>query len=226
MVNGTEILKEKDDFNTIFTKTGTMAYERQQNLKSIIDEDIGEIDFENKIIKFSDKEFPIQIIGTLFEKEDKWSWAWDNNDVGLPEDLIKDSEIINQIGIKYDIPEFTNAILTEVDINTAHILLMASSPLVNADAYYAVNENGLIIFVTIHSDEIPTTNDLDKFSHNFNDFQLDYPVNPKMALEGYTILKGYEYIEREDFSMAKVNKQRVIVGFSDRGKVTNIQTMK
>ena len=39
---------------------------------------------------------------------------------------------------------------------------------------------------------------------NYNDFQIDYPVNPKKALEGYTILKGYEYVEKEDFSMAKM----------------------
>ena len=39
-------------------------------------------------------------------------------------------------------------------------------------------------------------------------------------------IKGTSIVEKEDFSMAKINQERVIVGFSERGKVTNIQTMK
>lgn len=226
MVKGIDILEKKDDFNDIFTKTGTMAYERQQNLSEVIGENNCEINFEDGLLVFPDNEFPMQIIGSLSQKEEKWSWAWDNDDVGFPQILLEDVNKIKEIGEEYDIPEFSNSILTNVNIDVAHILLMTVAPLVDADAYYAVDAGDLILFVTIHSDEIPITEDLDDFSHNYNDFQIDYPVNPKKALEGYTILKGYEYVEKEDFSMAKINQERVIVGFSERGKVTNIQTMK
>ena len=226
MVNGIDVLNKKDDFNDIFTKTGTMAFERQKNLRSVIGEDVGDINFEDGLIVFPNIEFPMQIIGTLSEKEQKWSWAWDNENIGFPENLLEDTNKIKEIGEEFDIPEVSNSILTDVDINVAHVLLMTVAPLVNADAYYAISAGDLVLFVTIHSDEIPITEDLDDFSHNYNDFQIDYPVNPKKALEGYTILKGYEYVEKEDFSMAKINQERVIVGFSERGKVTNIQTMK
>ena len=226
MVKGIDILEKKDDFNDIFTKTGTMAYERQQNLSEVIGENNCEINFEDGLLVFPDNEFPMQIIGSLSQKEEKWSWAWDNDDVGFPQILLEDVNKIKKIGEEYNIPEFSNSILTNVNIDVAHILLMTVAPLVDADAYYAVDAGDLILFVTIHSDEIPTNEDLDKFSHNFNDFQIDYPVNARKALKGYTILKGYEFVDREDFSMAKTGQQRVIVGFSDRGKVTNIQTMK
>ena len=62
MVKGIDILEKKDDFNDIFTKTGTMAYERQQNLSEVIGENNCEINFEDGLLVFPDNEFPMQII--------------------------------------------------------------------------------------------------------------------------------------------------------------------
>jgi hypothetical protein len=46
-----------------------------------------------------------------------------------------------------------------------------------------------------------------------------------LAFKAYTKHRGYEYKERDEFSVAKIGHSRVIVGFSERGSVTHIQTM-
>ena len=226
MISGREILTENDDFNDIFTKTGSFAYEKQKILDELLEGDIGNLNIDKKVLEFKNYEFPIQILGTLSLNENMWHWAWDNENIGLSEDIIEDSKKIKEIGDEYNIIEFNSKILSDVDLDSIHTILMPASTLIDANAYYGAQEGDLVIFVAIHSEEIPTTDDIDVFARLYNNFIRDYKVKPIKALEGYSKLKGYEFKDKIEFAAIKTRQQRIIVGFSEQGKLTNIQTMK
>jgi len=83
----------------------------------------------------------------------------------------------------------------------------------------------VIIFVTIKPGEIPRDDTIERFINIYNKFQKEFDVKARPSFEGYTKLRGYHYKEKEEFSVAKMGESRVIVGFTERGKVSHIQTL-
>ena len=226
MISGKEILKDTDDFESLFTKTGSIAYEKQRILDELLEGDTGSLNIGSKTLEFKNYSFPIQILGTLSLNNNMWYWAWDNGDIGFAPDLVEDAMEIKEIGEQYNIPEFKTRMLSNVDLDSVHTILMTASTLVDADAYYGAQEGDLIIFVSIHSDELTLVEDLDVFARVYNNFVRDYQIKAVYALEGYCKFKGYEFRDEIEFAVVKVGQQRVIAGFSEQGKLTNIQTMK
>ena len=220
-----ELINENDEFEDILSKTGTLAYEKQLILTEMLEGQKGNLNLEKQVLEFDNYNFPIQIIGILSLNDNMWNWAWDNEGIGFDEELLKDAYQIKEIGEKYNIPEFKNNIISNIDIDSIHTLLMPVSTLTNANAYYGIQEENFIIFVNIHSDELPLSEDLASFAEFYNKFVKDFKLNPKMTLESYAKLKGYDYKDEIEFAVVKANQQRVIVGFSEQGKLTNIQTM-
>lgn len=218
-------IENSDSFQTIFTKYGALALDKQESLSEIIGDNIGELNIEKGTISFGDElEFPIQIVGTLANETSKWHWAWDNQEVGLPENLVKESEDIKEIGEKYNIGQFTNNIF-DADLFEGHLIAMTVSSIMKDAAYYAADLGEIIFFITIQSDKIPINNSIERFINNYDKFQKEFDVKARLAFESYAKLRGYQYKEREEFSVAKMGESRVIVGFTDRGNVTHIQTM-
>ena len=115
-----------------------MALEKQEILSSIVGDAEPELDIEKGIVKFGEKEFPIQLIGFLDPDEDTWSWAWDNEDIGFPEDLIKEAKAIKEFGQEQNVPQFYENVFS-ANLAEAHILTMTVSSLFSNDAYCAVN---------------------------------------------------------------------------------------
>lgn len=218
-------IENSDSFQTIFTKYGALALDKQESLSEIIGDNAGELNIEEGTISFGDElEFPIQIIGTLSSETSKWHWAWDNQEVGLPENLVKEAEDIKEIGEKYDISQFTTNIF-DADLFEGHLITMTVSGIMDDAAYYAVDFGEIIFFVTIQSDKIPMDDSIERFINTYDKFQKEFDVKARPAFESYAKLRGYEYKEREEFSVAKMGESRVIVGFTDRGNMTHIQTM-
>lgn len=226
MISGIEILEDNDDFIDIFTKTGALAYEKQRILNELLEGDTGNLNIEEKVLEFKNYTFPIQILGTLSLNDNMWYWAWDNQDIGFSDDIIQDAKKIREIGDKYNLTEFNNKMLSNVDIDSIHTILMPTSTLIDADAYYGAQEGDLVIFVAIHSEELELIDDIDVFARIYNNFVRDYKVKAVKALEGYSKFKEYEFRDEIEFAVVKTKQQRIIVGFSEQGNLTNIQTMK
>ena len=218
-------IEDSDSFQIIFTKYGAMSLDKQENLGQIIGENVGELDIDEGTISFGDDlTFTVQILGTLATDTGKWHWAWDNKDIGFPEDIVQEAIKIKKFGEEHNISQFTTNIFG-ADLLEAHIIAMTVSGIFNNDAYYAVNFDEIVFFVTIKSSEVPKDESIERFVNVFDRFQKEFDVKPKLAFESYTKLKGYEYKERDEFSLAKIGQSRVIVGFSERGNMTHIQTM-
>ena len=99
---------------------------------------------------------------------------------------------------------------------------MVSIALLDMDAYYAVSEDGIDIFVAINSDLIEENNSVTKFRDTYYTFQKNFNIHPRLAFEAYTKLKGYGFKPHDDFALAKIGESRVMAGFTERGNVTRI----
>lgn len=218
-------IEEGDNFKTILSKFGCLAMDRQENLSKLIGDLEGKLDLETATLTFNeDIQFPVQILGFFNEDFNQWSWAWDNEDIGFDEDFIENANKIHDIGMKYDIKEFTTPVF-ETKFDDCHVWIMAASGLLDVDAYYAVHMDNLDVFVSIKSDLIKRNDSAEKFRDTYNIFQKNFNVFPKLAFEGYTKLKGYIFKEKEEFSVAKIGEDRVIAGFTERGNLTHIQML-
>ena len=219
------LIEENDDLQDLFSKYGALALEKLETLGALVGDAEPELDIEKGIVKFNDKEFPIQLIGFLDPDEDTWSWAWDNGDIGFPEELVEEAKAVKEFGQKQNVPQFYENVF-KASLTEAHILNMTISSLFSNDAYCAVNYGSFIFFVTIESDEVPISDDPDVFAVVINDFHRRFEVNHRKALRSYAELKGYEYKERDDFSIIKVGDDRIVVGLTERKNIQNIKVLR
>ena len=221
-------ITEDDTLQSIFTKFGAYALDKQENLADLIEDKQGELDLEKGYLSFTeDLTFPVQILGILSKESDMFSWAWDNDDLGLPESLISEAVKVKEFGEKYDIPQFKTSMF-KAEINEVHYLAMTVIGLFDDDAYYPVDVGDFVFFVTIKSDKIPKIDSIDKFQVIFDSFQRDYDVNGKRAFEAYVACKDYpvRVHEEDNFQVADIGEDKIMVGFSDRGNVNLIKIIR
>lgn len=217
------VIREGDSFKTVLSKYGALALDKQENLSELIGDVQGKLDLDEGILIFDDIKFPIQVLGFYNDELKQWSWAWDSEEI-FGADLIEAAAEIKQAGIDAGIPEFSSAII-QADFNACHTLAMATIGILDFDAYYAVNEDGLDIFVAIESGNVPEINGAEKFKDTFYTFQKNFKVYPRIAFDAYTRLKGYKIKHHDEFDVAYLGESRLIVGFSERGNVKTIQLL-
>ena len=133
----------------------------------------------------------------------------------------RDTNKIKAIGEEFEIPEFTTPLLNAT-YDDCHSLAMTSSSILAMDAYYAVSEDGLDIFVAIKSDMIGENETPKEFRDTFYRFQKSFNIYPKIAFESYTKLKGYGFKPHDDFALAKIGEARVMAGYTERGNITRL----
>ncbi len=213
-------IEEGDSFKILLSKYGALALDKQENLSELIGEEVGDLDIEKGQLSFGDVTFQIQILGFFMQDSKQWSWAWDNEDI-FGEKLIKSALQIKSIGEEFGIPEFATPLLNAT-YDDCHTLAMTASSILAMDAYYAVSEDGLDIFVGITSDLIKENDSAKKFRDTFYTFQKNFNIYPKIAFESYTKLKGYGFKPHDDFALAKIGEARVMAGYTERGNITRL----
>ena len=213
-------IEEGDSFKILLSKYGALALDKQENLSELIGEEVGDLDIEKGQLSFGDVTFQVQILGFFMQDSKQWSWAWDNEDI-FGEKLIKSALQIKSIGEEFGIPEFATPLLNAT-YDDCHTLAMTASSILAMDAYYAVSEDGLDIFVCIKSDLIKENDSAKKFRDTFYTFQKNFNIYPKIAFESYTKLKGYGFKPHDDFALAKIGEARVMAGCTERGNITRL----
>lgn len=213
-------IEEGDSFKILLSKYGALALDKQENLSELIGEEVGDLDIEKGQLSFGDVTFQVQILGFFMQDSKQWSWAWDNEDI-FGEKLIKSALQIKSIGEEFGIPEFATPLLNAT-YDDCHTLAMTTSSILAMDAYYAVSEDGLDIFVGITSDLIKENDSAKKFRDTFYTFQKNFNIYPKIAFESYTKLKGYGFKPHDDFALAKIGEARVMAGYTERGNITRL----
>lgn len=217
------VIREGDSFKTVLSKYGALALDKQENLSEFIGDKEGELDLDEGILIFDDIKLPIQVLGFYNDELYQWSWAWDSEEI-FGADLIAAAAEMKQAGIDAGIPEFSSPII-QADFDACHTLAMATVGILDFDAYYAVNEEGLDIFVAIQAGNIPEINSVEKFKDTFYTFQKNFKIYGRVAFDAYTKLKGHGIKHHDDFDVAYLGESRIIVGFSERGNVRTIQML-
>ncbi len=217
------VIREGDSFKTVLSNYGALALDKQENLSEYIGDTEGDLDLENGILSFGDIKLPIEVLGFYNDDLKQWSWAWDSEEI-FGADLIEAAAEIKQAGIDAGILEFSAPVI-QADFNACHELSMATVGILDMDAYYAVSEDGLDIFVAIKPGNIPPIDSVVKFKDTFYTFQRNFKVYGRMALESYAKLKGYRIKHHDDFDVVYLGESRLIVGFSERGNVRTIQLL-
>ncbi|WP_407416345.1 DUF6882 domain-containing protein [Methanobrevibacter sp.] len=217
------VIHEGDSFKTVLSKYGALALDKQENLSEFIGDVEGDLDLENGTLSFGDIKLPIEVLGFYNDDVKQWSWAWDSEEI-FGADLIKAAAEIMQAGIDAGIPEFSSPVI-QADYNACHGLSMATVGILDLDAYYAVSEDGLDIFVAIKQGNIPAVDSVVKFKDTFYTFQKNFKVHGRLALESYAKLKGYRIKHHDDFDVVYLGESRFIVGFTERGNVSTIQLL-
>ncbi len=217
------VIREGDSFKVILSKYGAIALDKQENLSELIGDVVGELDIENATLSFGDIKLPIQILGFYRDDIKQWSWAWDSEEI-FGADLIKSAAEMKQAGIDAGIPEFSSPII-QTDFNACHTLAMATVGILDLDAYYVVNEDGLDIFVAIEKGNVANIDSVEKFKNIFYRFQKNFNVHSRIAFDAYTKLKGYKIKHHDDFDVAYLGESRLIIGFTERGNVRTIQLL-
>lgn len=217
------VIREGDSFKTVLSKYGALALDKQENLSEYIGDAEDDLDLENGILSFGDIKLPIEVLGFYNDDLKQWSWAWDSEEI-FGADLIKAAAEIMQAGIDAGIPEFSSPVI-QADFNACHELSMATVGILDFDAYYAVSEDGLDIFVAIKPGNIPAVDSVVKFKDTFYTFQRNFKVYGRLALESYAKLKGYRIKHHDDFDVVYLGESRLIVGFTERGNVRTIQML-
>lgn len=225
MTNNFNLVGDYDTFEDIFSKLGALALEKQGNLFKLVGDESADLDIENGTVAFGDFKFPVQIVAGFNPDENLFFWTWDNEGIGLPEEVIAESIQVKEFGENNDIPQYKTPMFN-TDFKGASIIVMSICSLFDDDSYCPVNYGDFIFFVTIQSDDIPSSDDADEFLTIYYDFFRNFDVDNMDALEYYANLKGYEYKFRDDFSVIKIGDDRVIVTFSDMGAVTSLKVLK
>jgi hypothetical protein len=224
MTTKIEITKD-DTIQTLFHKFGAIGLEHHTDLENLIKDKKTNFNIENGTISWGeDLKFDFQLLGALSVDEEKWHWAWDNEKTEFQDKIIEDAKKIKELGEKYDIPHFKKNMF-QTSLHEAHIIAMTSTGLFEDDGYYVIDIEGLLFFITIKSNKIPHEKTVERFLYNYNTFQKEFDVDPRLSLEGYANSHGYKYKEREEFSTVAINQSRIIVGFTEKGSVSHIQTM-
>lgn len=213
-------IEEGDSFKILLSKYGALALDKQESFSELIGDKVGDLDIEKGELSFEGLTFQVQILGFFMQDSNQWSWAWDNEDI-FGEKLIKSASQIKAIGDEFEIPEFTTPLLNAT-YDDCHTLAMTTTSILAMDAYYAVSEDGLEIFVGIKSDLIKENDSAKKFRDTFYTFQKNFNIYPKIAFESYTKLKGYGFKPHDDFALAKIGEARVMAGYTERGNVTRL----
>lgn len=221
------MLVEKDDtFEDLFSKYGCLSLEKQGNLFKLVGDSNSDLNIEKGTVKFGEFEFPVQILAMFNPKEKIFSWSWDNEEIGLPEDIIKESCEVKKFGEEHNIPQFITPMFS-TDFKLANTIIMTVCSLFSNDSYCAVKFGDFVFFVTIDSDNLGDLDDnSEEFLGIYYDFIHNFDVDDFLALKSYADLKGYEFKEREDFSLVKINDDRVIVGFSERGTANSVKVLR
>lgn len=213
-------IEKGDSFKTVLSKYGALALDKQENFSELIGSQVGDLDIEKGELSFEDFTFEVQILGFFMKDSNQWSWAWDNEDI-FGRDLIQSALEMKAIGDEFEISEFTSPLLNAI-YDDCHTLAMTSTAILGMDAYYAVSEDGLDIFVLINSDLIKENDSAKKFRDTFYTFQKNFNIYPKIAFESYTKLKGYGFKPHDDFALAKIGEARVMAGYTERGNITRL----
>jgi hypothetical protein len=180
-----------------FERCALLALEKQDKLSRLIGDHVWELDLVAGSIRFDDRTFPFQVLGTESENTLTFLWAWANEQTEIPENLLASSLKLREWGRQEGVAEFT---LPSVDVDRAdgHMLAMISSVVVNVSCYYRAPYEGGAVYLLITAPEVDAQPPFGVagFIAGFTSLAASYDLNHRSAFTSYLKAKNLPIVDK------------------------------
>ncbi len=217
---------EKSDFENfqdLIEQNAGLSFEKQMIFEDVIGSSAWELDMGKGKIIFGALEFPIQIIGSLAFNNNSWMWGWANTQSGMPENLLKQSNQLKEIGENKNIQKLIDGHYN-VDEGFEHKVGMLACGLFKAKSYYCANYGQGTLVVTIDDNKIPKVdkNRLEKIMTNFPQLISGTDLNHKNAFLNYLIDRDFELSISENKIEGLRNNKIVVAEFDELDRLKSL----
>ncbi|HEY6010660.1 MAG TPA: hypothetical protein VIX18_04240 [Nitrospirota bacterium] len=195
-----------------------IALEKQDKLEFLIGEHTYELNLDAGKIRFNDDlEFPLQLLGTESDNTLSWLWAWSDEQIEMPGELLRAAQQLRDWGTREGLTEFT---VPSVDLDAAdgHVLAMISTEISGASCYYRDAYEGGAAFILLFDKRIDSQPSFDpaRLSRRFPDLASRYDFNHRNALLSYLRIKGLSPTETDGLIIAALESGESLSARFDR----------
>lgn len=203
------------NFQELVEQNAGLSFEKQMIFADVIGSNAWDLDMGKGVISFGNLEFPIQIIGSLAFNNNSWMWGWANTQSGMPENLLKQSRQLKQIGENKNIQELIDGHYN-VDEGFEHKIGMLACGLFASKSYYCADYGQGTLVVTIDDTKIPAIdkNRPEKVITNFPQLISGMDLNHKNAFLNYLIDRDFEVSISEN-KIEGLKNNKIVVGEFD-----------
>ncbi|MFC4220372.1 DUF6882 domain-containing protein [Flagellimonas marina] len=212
-----------DNFQDLVEQNAGLSFEKQMIFGDVIGSSAWKLDMGKGNISFGNLEFPIQIIGSLAFDNNSWMWGWANTQSGIPENLLKQSNQLKQIGENKNIQELVDGHYN-VEEGFEHKIGMLACGLFKAKSYYCANYGQGTLVVTIDDNNIPEIdkNRLEKVMTNFPQLICGIDLNHKNAFQNYLIDRDFELCISKNKIEGLKNNKIVVAEFDELNRLKSL----
>lgn len=223
------------------------SLEKQHRLSDFIGEGQWEFRMSAGVIRFDDGklECSMQILGTQAEAGRSWMWAWANPGGNLPDDLLRDSLRVRELGEQRGIEPLTAPKLSidldadranpeakgdgerdEGELRDGHYFALIASGLCGADAHYRCPYDGGAAFVLLHDPRIAQRPgfDLPAFIAAFANIVSVYSFHHRRALMAYLRTRSIAFEEKGATVRFAIGGERALAVFDELGRLRHLAT--
>lgn len=215
--------KDFQNFQDLVEQNAGLSFEKQMIFADVIGSNAWELDMGKGNISFGNLEFPIQIIGSLAFNNNSWMWGWANTQSGMPENLLKQSNQLKEIGENKNIQELTDGHYN-VDEGFEHKIGILACGLFKSKSYYCANYGQGTLVVTIDDNKIPEIdkNRVEKVMTNFPQLISGINLNHKNTFQNYLIDRDFDLSIYDNKIEGLRNNKVVVAEFDELDRLKSL----
>lgn len=214
---------------TYLERYALLSLEKQDKLEQLLGEHTYELDLEARTIRFSNGlDIPYQVLGTESDNTLTWLWAWAEEQMELPMNLLSSAFKLKNWGERENIREFS---LPSVDLNRAdgHAIALISAQVCNASCFYRDDYEGGAAFLLLFDERIDSQPSFDRarLFQRFSEFIALSELNHRNVFVSYLSMKGLCPVEKGSLITCELETgERVLAEFDDTGRVAMLNGEK
>ena len=152
------------------------------------------VDFAEGTIRFGNRAYPIQFLGSESAADNTWLWGWENIN-GFSEEIIQLAQKTKEKGERFGLKPLTTAEFALDDTCQGHNLSIVTCGLAEKYCYYRGPHAGGAIFVAFSGvpEEVFVPVDMHKFISITAQCMQQFPIDHKLFAEGFLSWNRTEY---------------------------------
>lgn len=215
-------------FRRLFNEHVAAAFDKQDHPVDVIGQRPWRFNMAAGTLTLGDDlRWQVQVLGTQADESNTWLWAWANAASNIPPALVRAAGAMRALGEQHGIPELTEPELPVTDDVNGHFLSMAASGALGARGYYRGPYDGGAVFLLITDAGVPpvptgTGYPILRVAMRYQQ-ALNYPCDPRPALEGYLRYYGLPFrAEGSSVFVDGPNEPRLTATFDHLGRLAKL----